>query len=258
MALLALILPAVLLTAAASNHTQLLLHADDAACPGPDPKHCDCSFTHGGKSCKNARDDGSECFCRCCCQYKTPVFKCKWHDPHPRPSPPAPPSPPPPSPPSPTPPPSPPPGPPGPGMTAVRVRGNRLVDQSGRQIVLRGVSHSGSEYTCVHGHGVFEGAMDSTFVAGLKSWKNLNAVRLPLNEDCWLGINGVPSDSGGAAYQAAYKKTVDLLTSANIAGRPRRPPLDRPRLDEGHGAATAPGPRPRAEDVVGGGSDVQE
>jgi endoglucanase len=117
-------------------------------------------------------------------------------------------------------------------MTAVRVRGNRLVDQSGRQVVLRGVSHSGSEYTCVHGHGVFEGAMDSTFVAGLKSWKNLNAVRLPLNEDCWLGINGVPSDSGGAAYQAAYKKTVDLLTSANIAV-----------LADLHW--TAPGSRPR-------------
>ena len=59
--------------------------------------------------------------------------------------------------------------------------------------------------------------MDASFVKGLQSWKNLNAVRLPLNEDCWLGINGVPSDSGGPAYQAAYKKTVELLTRANIA-----------------------------------------
>ena len=42
-------------------------------------------------------------------------------------------------------------------------------------------------------------------------------MRLPLNEDCWLGINGVSKAQGGAAYQAAYKKTVDLLTSANIA-----------------------------------------
>ena len=51
-------------------------------------------------------------------------------------------------------------------MTAVRVHGNRLVDQSGRQVVLRGVSHSGSEYTCLSKNGIFEGKMDSTFVAG--------------------------------------------------------------------------------------------
>ena len=59
--------------------------------------------------------------------------------------------------------------------------------------------------------------MDASFVKGLKSWANLNAVRLPLNEDCWLGINGVPSNSSGAAYQAAYKAAVQTLTAANIA-----------------------------------------
>ena len=26
----------------------------------------------------------------------------------------------------------------------------------------------------------------------MKAW-NINAVRVPLNEDCWLGINGVAS-----------------------------------------------------------------
>ena len=41
-------------------------------------------------------------------------------------------------------------------MTAIRISGNRLVDQSGRQVVLRGVSHSGSEYHCLKsGDGVF-------------------------------------------------------------------------------------------------------
>ena len=84
-------------------------------------------------------------------------------------------------------------------------------------VVLRGVSHSGSEYTCVHGGGIFEGNIDESFVAGLKSWKHLNAVRLPLNEDCWLGINGVPAKWGGAAYQAEYTRVVTLLTSNNIA-----------------------------------------
>lgn len=82
--------------------------------------------------------------------------------------------------------------------------------------MLRGVSHSGSEYTCVHGQGVFEGNIDEAFVAGLRSWRNLNAVRLPLNEDCWLGINGVPTNSGGAKYQSEFKRVVDLFTSYHI------------------------------------------
>jgi len=39
----------------------------------------------------------------------------------------------------------------------VAVKGNKLVDQHGNLVVLRGVSHSGSEYTCIHSSGVFEG-----------------------------------------------------------------------------------------------------
>ena len=42
-------------------------------------------------------------------------------------------------------------------------------------------------------------------------------MRLPLNEVCWLGVNGIPSGSGGPAYQTTFNKTVELLTSANIA-----------------------------------------
>jgi hypothetical protein len=182
------------------------------ACPGAS-KACNCGWTKGGALCPAGRDDGSECFCRCCCPYKPTGFKCKWHDPHPGPQPP----PPPPIPPPPPPFPPPPPAPPGTGLTAVHVKGNHLVDAAGNLVVLRGVSHSGSEYTCIHSSGIFEGKMDASFVAGLKSWKNLNAVRLPLNEDCWLGINGVKKEQGGAAYQAKYKEVVTLLTSNHIA-----------------------------------------
>ena len=98
------------------------------------------------------------------------------------------------------------------------MEGNRLVDvASNRTVVLRGVSHSGSEYTCVHGDGVFEGTIDQAFVDGLKSWTNLNAVRLPMNEDCWLGINGVPEKYSGKAYQTEFARVVELLTSNHIA-----------------------------------------
>ena len=156
--------------------------ARSPACPGPDPtRHCDCSWTHGGKSC-GGKDDGSECFCRCCCAHLPAGHTCKWHDPHPGPppTPPGPPGPPPPTPTPPGPPPPPPPPPvPGRNLTAVRVKGNHLVDAAGNLVVLRGVSHSGSEYTCTHAGGaIFEGKIDSAFVAGLQSWPNLNAVWL--------------------------------------------------------------------------------
>ena len=175
------------------------------ACPGAS-KDCNCAWTKSGSLCPKAKDDGSECLCRCCCPHKPAGFKCKWHNPHPGPPSP-PPSPGPPAPPSPPPPPGPPPppAPPGPGLTAVHIKGNHLVDADGNLVVLRGrspfsyqdhhiscsssgdrpfclyqdhhmlllaptgVSHSGSEYTCLgHGDGIFEGEIDATFVAGLE------------------------------------------------------------------------------------------
>ena len=52
-----------------------------------------------GTNCpKDGRDDGSECFCRCCCSTEVksnPAFTCKWNPPAPVPPPPPPPPPPP-------------------------------------------------------------------------------------------------------------------------------------------------------------------
>jgi Cellulase (glycosyl hydrolase family 5)/Malectin domain len=48
----------------------------------------------------------------------------------------------------------------------------------------------------------------------LQSWA-INIVRLPINEDCWLGINGAAV--GGSAYQTAIINYVNLLTAGNIA-----------------------------------------
>jgi len=41
----------------------------------------------------------------------------------------------------------------------------------------------------------------------------VNAVRIPLNEDCWLGINGVPASMGGVRYRQAIVAYVRLLHS---------------------------------------------
>ena len=47
------------------------------------------------------------------------------------------------------------------------------------------------------------------------SWQ-INAVRVPLNEDCWLGINGVKPEYGGANYQAAIASYVNLLSQHGL------------------------------------------
>jgi len=56
------------------------------------------------------------------------------------------------------------------------------------------------------------GPVDQASVDAMKAW-NVHAVRIPLNEDCWLGTYGTPS---GATYQQAVKDYVDLLVANGI------------------------------------------
>lgn len=97
----------------------------------------------------------------------------------------------------------------------LRVSGNSLVDGAGQRVFLHGVNYSGGEYACIQGWGIFDGPSDQNFVNGLLS-ANINAVRLPMNEDCWLGINGVSTTYGGASYRNAFVSFVNLLTSNGI------------------------------------------
>ncbi len=103
----------------------------------------------------------------------------------------------------------------GSGVGAVRVMGNQLVDGAGQRVRLVGVSRSGTEYACVQRWGIFDGRSDAKSVAAMASW-GINAVRIPLNEDCWLGINGVPARFGGIAYRRAIQAYVSLLRKAGI------------------------------------------
>jgi endoglucanase len=95
-------------------------------------------------------------------------------------------------------------------VVGVRVAGNRLTDPDGLPIRLRGVDHSGTEFACAQGWGIFDGPSDSASVRAMASWK-INVVRVPLNETCWLGINGVPAAYGGANYRNAIADYVALL-----------------------------------------------
>jgi hypothetical protein len=104
----------------------------------------------------------------------------------------------------------------------VAVRGNHLVNKAGTTIRLLGVDRSGSEYMCLGGSEVFDGPTGRTAVAAMAAW-HIDAVRVPLNEDCWLGINGVNPAVSGAAYRQAIEKYVATLQSSTCTGRHRAP-----------------------------------
>lgn len=92
----------------------------------------------------------------------------------------------------------------------IGVRGNHLVDESGKTVRLLGVNRSGSEYQCVEAGQIFDGPADQTSIEAMLTWK-INAVRVPLNESCWLGINGVDPSVSGSAYRAAIRGYVEAL-----------------------------------------------
>jgi hypothetical protein len=104
---------------------------------------------------------------------------------------------------------------PAPFVPAVRVSGNQLINAQGQAVRLIGVDASGTEDACEEDAGFDWGPMDSAEAAEIASW-DANAVRVPLNEDCWLGINGVPAQYSGAAYQAAIEQWVTDLNQAGI------------------------------------------
>jgi endoglucanase len=83
-------------------------------------------------------------------------------------------------------------------------------------------NHASFEYGCVDGFGYNDGHMDDADAAAIASW-GANAVRVPLNEDCWLGINGQPNSSEGAdppltqaGYQQAVKDYVSFLNAHGL------------------------------------------
>ena len=102
----------------------------------------------------------------------------------------------------------------------IEVTGNQLTDLSGGEAIqLRGVDRAGGEYACTKTYktSVFDGPTDAASINAMLSW-HINAVRLPLNEDCWLGINTANMNPAlvGAAYQQAVEDYVAALTTAHI------------------------------------------
>jgi hypothetical protein len=94
-------------------------------------------------------------------------------------------------------------------LPGLHVEGNHFVD-GGKTVRLLGVNHSGTEYQCVNAGAIFEGPTDVSLVTPMKAW-GINTVRVPLNEDCWLGINGVAAAASGTTYQQSIEQFVQTL-----------------------------------------------
>jgi hypothetical protein len=106
---------------------------------------------------------------------------------------------------------------------AIYVSGNRLVNQYGTPINVHGVNMSGTEFSCTsggtytdRGNSVYGGQPFDSGATYAAMWQGINTVRVPLNEDCWLGINGVDPGWAETNYISAVQIEVNLVHAAGM------------------------------------------
>jgi len=102
----------------------------------------------------------------------------------------------------------------GPALS-IAVSGNHFVNGDGQTIRLLGVDVPSTEYACDEGWGYSSQPLTTATALAIASW-HANAVRVPLNEDCWLGLNGQPSYGTQAGYQQAIESWVSDLNAAGL------------------------------------------
>jgi endoglucanase len=104
---------------------------------------------------------------------------------------------------------------------SISIQGNHFVNGAGQTVRLLGANHPSLEYACEEGYAYNDGNMNPADATAIASW-HATAVRVPLNEDCWLGINGEPSNSQNPApalTMAGYRQAVqEYVTDLNNAG----------------------------------------
>ena len=99
-------------------------------------------------------------------------------------------------------------------LDALRADGARLVDASGRPVTLRGVNRMGTEYMCAQDRGIVDGPVGAAAIAAMGGW-GANALRIPLNEHCWLGVDdGSPTPD---YIGETYRRTIEDLVQLAIA-----------------------------------------
>jgi hypothetical protein len=87
---------------------------------------------------------------------------------------------------------------------------------AGDTIDLRGLNLSGAEYSCLSGSFWDNPAGNQTTINHMRDDWHANSIRLPLNEECWLGINGAPPATSGANYRNTMGTFVNLATASGM------------------------------------------
>ena len=101
---------------------------------------------------------------------------------------------------------------------SIAVSGNHFVNGSGATVRLLGVNVPSTEYACDEGWGYSSQPRTLATAEAIASW-HADAVRVPLNEDCWLGLNGEPSGSEAGAGSAGYRQAIETwVGDLNAAG----------------------------------------
>jgi hypothetical protein len=111
-----------------------------------------------------------------------------------------------------------------PSIAGLHIVGNQFKNGSGQVVQLRGVDFNGPDYECLDGtvgdiwdpHGGSVNAQTipgPDVIAAMASW-GINALRLAVNESCWLNING--ATTGGSAYITPIVTFVNSLNAAGI------------------------------------------
>lgn len=97
-----------------------------------------------------------------------------------------------------------------------KVDGNKIVDaRTGRTWTPHAVNWPSFEYACQQGWGYTQGGATAEAAEAMSSW-GINAVRLPLNEQCWLGAEDNPHYGSASGYKAAVRAFVDILNAHGL------------------------------------------
>ncbi|MDO9590016.1 MAG: cellulase family glycosylhydrolase [Microcella sp.] len=103
-----------------------------------------------------------------------------------------------------------------PEAPVVAVDGADVIDRrTGEPLRLVGANWPGFEYACIQGRGHNDGGDDPAAVAAMVEW-GFTAVRVPLNQQCWLDDRPGVAFASGAEYRASVRDWATRLTDAGL------------------------------------------
>jgi len=98
---------------------------------------------------------------------------------------------------------------------SIAVSGDHFVNGDDQTVRLLGVDVPGTEYACEEGWGYSSLPISPASADAIAAW-HADAVRVPLNEDCWLGINDAGFYGTPSGYQQAIESWVTDLHAAGL------------------------------------------